>query len=206
MNNNYQRAKRAPYKYTLKLSHSLHILSIQIETKITSITSNCPYLQAIWNEVVPLWNVISYYRIARYARVMTFKKIQGLGQCLGGHHKLVKNSLFLTNWSPVLLEKRHLFRTFHSLQFCCLVVASLWLKKIHVQLGFFIVTSFYLGHRGSLKPPKRILSFMAFFSTLNWIIDEQLEEHFLWLPSFKYGHGKNEDVLPAKLGTVEIFK
>ena len=154
----------------------------------------------------PLCTFIRYSRIARYARVMTFKKIQGLGQCLGGHHKLVKNSLFLTNWSPVLLEKRHLFRTFHSLQFCCLVVASLWLKKIHVQLGFFIVTSFYLGHRGSLKPPKRILSFMAFFSTLNWIIDEQLEEHFLWLPSFKYGHGKNEDVLPAKLGTVEIFK
>ena len=154
----------------------------------------------------PLWKVIRYYRIARYARALTFKEFQGLGQCLGGHHKLVKNSLFLTNWSPVLLEKRHLFRTFHSLQFCCLVVASLWLKKIHVQLGFFIVTSFYLGHRGSLKPPKRILSFMAFFSTLNWIIDEQLEEHFLWLPSFKYGHGKNEDVLPAKLGIVEIFK
>ena len=38
------------------MSHSIHILSIQIETKnldfIRSTTSNCPSLQAIWNGVL----------------------------------------------------------------------------------------------------------------------------------------------------------
>ena len=38
----------------IKRSHSIHILSIQIDTKsldFSSTTSNCPFLQAKWNGV-----------------------------------------------------------------------------------------------------------------------------------------------------------
>ena len=42
--------------FQLRMSHSIHVLSIQIETKnldfIKSTTSNCPSLQAIWNGVL----------------------------------------------------------------------------------------------------------------------------------------------------------
>ena len=42
--------------FQFRMSHSIHILSIQIETKnldfIRSTTSNCPSLQAIWNGVL----------------------------------------------------------------------------------------------------------------------------------------------------------
>ena len=42
--------------FQFRMSHSIHVLSIQIETKnldfIRSTTSNCPSLQAIWNRVL----------------------------------------------------------------------------------------------------------------------------------------------------------
>ena len=92
---------------------------------------------------------------------MTFKKFQGLGQCLGGHHKLVKNSLFLTNWSPVLLEKRHLFRTFHSLQFCCLVVALT--QKNSRATWLFYCYFILLGPQGVSQTPKKDPLIYGFF-------------------------------------------
>ena len=124
---------------------------------------------------------------SRYARAIALKNFQGLGQCLSGHyhHKLVKNSLFLTNWSPVLLTKK-VTCSEHSIH-CNFVLSFSSLSQKNSRATWLFYCYFILlGPQGVSKPPKRILSFMAFFSTLNWIIDEQLEEHFLWLPSFKY--------------------
>ena len=123
---------------------------------------------------------------------LLFKNFQGLGQCLSGHyhHKLVK---IVFSWRIGLLcslqKKVTCFRTFHSLQFCLVVLLS---QKNSRATWLFYCYFILLGPQGvpdySLlaTPKKDLFSFMAFFSTLNWIIDEQLEEHFLWLPSFKY--------------------
>ena len=94
---------------------------------------------------------------------LLFKNFQGLGQCLSGHyhHKLVK---IVFSWRIGLLcslqKKVTCFRTFHSLQFCLVVLLS---QKNSRATWLFYCYFILLGPQGVSKPPKRILSFMAFF-------------------------------------------